>query len=119
MEYQQSDTNTNSQSAIGVGRAEQLVRSLHELQPSWVADGHGIRGPQEPRNRPPTVRPEPMEFGLPTGSRASSPEAGGSRQLTVTDGTVTVNSVVKISFDGSVFEVVDSGNGEAHVQCAS
>lgn len=117
MEHDQTDSDAGGQSSVGVGRVEDLSRKLHETQPNWIADGYGLRGPQAVRQREVAARPEPMQFGLPTDGRAS--EAGGSKQLTVTDGTTTVESVVKLSFAGTVFEVVDSGNGEAHVQCAT
>lgn len=70
MEYQQTDTEASGQSGIGIGRQDSFLRTFHETQPGWIVDGHGLRGPQEPKVRQQPARPEPMEFGVPTGGKA-------------------------------------------------
>jgi hypothetical protein len=72
----QTDTDADPQSAIGVGQVDQTLRALHEIQPNWLADGYGIRGPQQTRDRRESVSPTPMEFGLPSGDRGVSADFG-------------------------------------------
>lgn len=70
MERNQTDSDAGGQSSVGVGRVEDLNRKLHEIQPNWIADGYGLRGPQAARQREVAARPESMQFGLPTANKA-------------------------------------------------
>lgn len=75
MEHNQTDSDAGGQSSVGVGRVEDLKRLLHEVQPNWIADGYGLRGPQEARQREVAATPIPMEFGLPSGDKAGFGES--------------------------------------------
>jgi hypothetical protein len=109
-------TDSDSQGPIqpGVGRSDQTNKPLHQINPNWVEDGYGVVGPQRQVIPQSPVTPHPVKFGIDN----SIPNLTATG-LIVTDGTTTITNVNKISFDGSVFTVVDYGNGEAHIQCAS
>ncbi len=66
------DSNAGSQSQVGVGRAEQPNRPLHQINPNWVEDGYGIVGPQRQITRQ-SATPASMEFGV---NNNSSPNQG-------------------------------------------
>ncbi len=112
-----TDTDASSGFTIGTGPTEQRGPNIHEINPTWLGDGHGIRGPQ--RQRVEETRAQPFEIPLAPDNNPKSSDASSKHELTVTDGTTIVKNVTKISFDGSVFDVVDSGSGEAHIQCAT
>ena len=85
MENQQTDTDARGPFAPGVGAMEQNVKKLYDLQPNWVADGFGIRGPQRPESAPESARPTEMNFGLDQGGKkgfGDPPTAGACAPTT-------------------------------------
>ncbi len=64
----QTDTDAPGPIATGVGVSEQNPRMVHQIQPNWVVDGYGIRGPQRQVIQP-DIRKDPMTFGLPIPSQ--------------------------------------------------
>lgn len=77
MERVPTDTDANPQSSVGVGQSEQGYKSFYDTQPSWLTDGHGIRGPQQPRERPISVSPTPMDVGMPSGRKGGGDSTPG------------------------------------------
>ncbi len=57
------DSNAGTSSQVGVGRAQQIGRALHQINPNWVEDGYGIVGPQRQVVRQ-NATPSGMEFGV-------------------------------------------------------
>lgn len=66
------DSDAGAQSQTGVGRVDPTTKALHEIQPNWVDDGHGIVGPQRQVVRPSTDGPRRMDFNFSNESRNSS-----------------------------------------------
>ncbi len=60
----QTDSDAESQSQPGVGKVDQVNRSLHQINPNWIEDGYGIIGPQRPIIPKVDPHPTPMEFKI-------------------------------------------------------
>ncbi len=57
-----TDTDAGSGFTTGTGPSEQRGPSIHDIQPNWISDGHGIRGPQKPRVEEGRAQPFEIPF---------------------------------------------------------
>lgn len=88
---------------------------LDNHEPSWATDGYDILGEQRDFQDEDNT---PWETNSETyGAHIEDNPGRGGRGLTVSDGTTVVAGVVYLLFDGTVFDVVDAGSGEADVNC--
>lgn len=72
------DTDAGPRSTVGVGTADLTSTALHEIAPSWLQDGFGVRGPQRQVQREMPVSPAPMDVGMPAGRKTSSDPTGAA-----------------------------------------
>ncbi len=118
----QTDSDAENQSQIGVGQTDQANRALHQINPNWVEDGHGLRGPQRTVARV-IARPHPIQFNIDNQRNPPNP-ATGSFMVTTEDasgyapgsGVAEVDSVTILTFDQDVFEIYDGGGGQCVVK---
>lgn len=119
----QTDSDAGSQSQVGVGKVDRTPKALHQIQPNWIEDGHGIVGPRRQVVVPQSARPHRMDFGI---DNVSNPDPVGGGKITVTTedasgytpgtGVATVPSVTTLTFDQDVFEIFDGGGGQCVVR---
>lgn len=63
MQQNQTDTDSQGPFATGTGFSEQRPNAIHQINPNWVADGYGLRGPQRPVV-PDDTRRSPIQFPM-------------------------------------------------------
>ena len=93
MERISTDTDSDSKSSIGVGQVNQVIRSLAEAQPNWLADGLGIRGPQRSQEQT-SARSATMDFGIPSGTRHGADPVTGDQCNPPNDTDVFVRGAI-------------------------
>lgn len=90
MERVPTDTDAGPQSVVGVGVVDTTTKAFHETQPSWLQDGYGVRGPQQPRQREATEKPTPMDVGMPSGRKGGGDSTPGACAPTAPPDTTNV-----------------------------
>lgn len=74
---QPTDTDATGAFVVGTGRSDQAPRNILDIQPNWIADGYGVRGPQRPVQQE-RASPTPMDFApATTSSRGPDSAPGG------------------------------------------
>lgn len=72
----QTDSDAEGQFQPGVGKSDQVNRAIHQINPNWVEDGHGIVGPQRQIVPKENARPSPIEFGIDNSRNSVGSETG-------------------------------------------
>lgn len=85
------DTDATGPFATGTGSSTQGPVDIRSIQPSWIADGYGVRGPQKPESAPVRAQPTEMPFAqdsarntppsFPTGGENCDPGFGASTSI--------------------------------------